>query len=128
MLDPRRRFGKDGESRAEEYLRRRGYRILQRNLKSSSGELDLIAEDGGVLVFIEVKARQTEVCGGARYAVDAKKQARIVRQAAYYLARHRIRDRACRFDVVLVSGEESRDGSIELIQDAFQAGDTDLYC
>ena len=128
MLDPRQRVGKDGESRAEEYLRRRGYRILQRNLKSSSGELDLIAEDRGVLVFVEVKARQTEACGGVRYAVDSKKQARIVRQAAYYLARHRIRDRPCRFDVVLVSGEESRDGSIELIQDAFQAGETDLHC
>ena len=81
-----------------------------------------------MLVFIEVKARRTEACGGVRYAVDAKKQARIVRQAAYYLARHRFRDRACRFDVVLVSGEESRDGSIELIQDAFQAGDTDIHC
>ena len=75
MLDPRQRVGKDGESRAEEYLRRRGYRILQRNLKSSSGELDLIAEDRGVLVFVEVKARQTEACGGVRYTVDSRKQA-----------------------------------------------------
>ncbi|MET0516409.1 MAG: YraN family protein [Nitrospiraceae bacterium] len=128
MLDPRQRVGKDGESRAEDYLRRRGYRIIQRNVKSSSGELDLIAEDRGVLVFVEVKARQTEACGGIRYAVDSTKQARIVRQAAYYLARHRIRDHPCRFDVVLVSGEESGDGSVELIQDAFQAGDTDLHC
>ena len=52
MLDPRQRVGKDGESRAEQYLRRRGYRILQRNLKSSSGELDLIAEDGAVCLCL----------------------------------------------------------------------------
>lgn len=128
MRDTSRQFGQDGESRAAEFLRRRGYRILERNLKSSSGELDLIAEDHGVLVFIEVKARYSESCGGVRYAVDAKKQARIVRQAALYLARHRMRDRVCRFDVVLLSGAQKQDGTIELIRDAFQADDSGLHC
>ena len=58
MLDPRRLFGQEGESLAERYLRRKGHRILQRNARSSLGELDLVVEDGAVLVFVEVKARE----------------------------------------------------------------------
>ena len=72
ILDPRRLFGQEGESAAESYLRRKGYRILARNLRSSVGELDLVAEDGAVLVFVEVKARRTEAFGGAIHAVHRK--------------------------------------------------------
>lgn len=56
ILDPRRVFGQAGESAAEKYLRHKGYRIVARNLRSSVGELDLVAEDGQVLVFVEVKS------------------------------------------------------------------------
>jgi putative endonuclease len=121
--DPRHRFGRTAESEAEAYLRRKGYRILQRNARSSVGELDLVAEKAGVLVFIEVKARRTDAMGGAVHAVDARKQAKLIRLASQYLAQHRPAQRGpetrpCRFDVVLCSGDASRD-AIEHIENAF---------
>jgi putative endonuclease len=127
MPDTRQQFGRDGESLAERFLQSRGYRIVARNVRSSSGELDLIAEDGGVLVFIEVKARQTNAFGGALYAVDRKKQARIVKQAAQYLARHRVHSRCCRFDVVLLKPSTGPAPVIELIQNAFEVPDGHLF-
>jgi putative endonuclease len=127
MRDSRQQLGRDGESLAERFLRSRGYRILARNVRSPSGELDLIAEDGEVLVFVEVKARQTNAFGGTPYAVDPKKQSRIVKQAAQYLARYRIHDRACRFDVVLLRPGVGSDTAIELIQNAFEVPDGHLF-
>jgi putative endonuclease len=127
MRDARHKLGRDGESLAEEFLRRRGYRILARNVRSPSGELDLVAEDGEVLVFIEVKARQSTAFGGTPYAVDLKKQARVVKQAAQYLARHRIHGRSCRFDVVLLDARAGRDPAIELVQNAFEVQDGSFF-
>src|SRR5574338_1008529 len=82
MRDARQQLGREGESLAERFLRSRGYQIVARNVRSPSGELDLIADDGGVLVFVEVKARRTGAFGGTSYAVDPRKQSRIVKQAA----------------------------------------------
>jgi putative endonuclease len=127
MPDARRQLGREGESRAERFLRSRGYRIVARNVRTPSGELDLIAEDGAVLVFVEVKARQTDAFGGVLYAVDRRKQARIIKQAAQYLARHRVRGRLCRFDVVLLQSSTGPDSAIELIQNAFEVPDGQLF-
>ena len=85
ILDPRRLFGQEGEATAERYLRRKGYRIIAKNLRSSLGELDLIAEDGSVLVFVEVKARRTQDFGGAVHAVHRQKQEKLIRLAAQFL-------------------------------------------
>jgi putative endonuclease len=123
MHDSRQQVGREGESLAERFLRSRGYRILARNVRSPSGELDVVAEDGDVLVFVEVKVRQTNAFGGAPYAVDPRKQSRIVKQAALYLARHRINGRSCRFDVVLLHASGERDPAIELVQNAFEVQD-----
>lgn len=125
-LDPRKLFGQAGESAAEEYLRHKGYRIVARNLRSPVGELDLVAEDGQVLVFIEVKARRTDVYGGAIYAVHQRKQEKVIRLAAQYLARHHIKDRLCRFDVVLLQGSNAVAPQIEHIQNAFEVSGNDL--
>jgi putative endonuclease len=125
-LDPRRIFGQKGESTAEQYLRRKGYRILARNLRSSVGELDLVAEDGQVLVFVEVKARRTDAFGGAVYAVQQRKQEKLIQLAAQYLARHHIKDRLCRFDVVLLQGDETASTQVEHIQNAFEVSGDDL--
>jgi putative endonuclease len=125
-LNPRKLFGQAGESAAEEYLRRKGYRILARNLRSSLGELDLVAEDGQVLVFVEVKARQTDAFGGAIHAVHHRKQEKLIQLAAQYLARHHIKNRLCRFDVVLLQGSNAVVPQIEHIQNAFEVSGGDL--
>jgi putative endonuclease len=124
--DSRRSFGQEGESAAEQYLRHKGYRIVARNLRSPLGELDLVAEDGRVLVFVEVKARRTGAFGGAIYAVHQRKQEKLIQLAALYLARHHIKDRLCRFDVVLLQGVGTGPAQIEHIQNAFEVSGEDL--
>ena len=126
ILDPRRQVGQEGEAAAEAFLRRLGYRIIARNVRSALGELDLVAEDGAVIVFVEVKMRRTQDFGGAIHAVDQRKQNRLVRLAALYLSTHHLSRRSCRFDVVLL--QESATGSprIEHIQNAFEVPGDDL--
>jgi len=125
--DSRHRFGQESELLAEQFLAAKGYRIVERNLRSPLGELDLVAEDHGVLVFIEVKGRATGAFGGALLAVNRRKQAKLVRLAAQYLARHHMSDRPCRFDVVLVQGVPSSGGRIEHLPNAFDASDHAKY-
>jgi putative endonuclease len=119
--DPRHRFGQASELLAERFLQAKGYRILARNLRTSLGELDLVADDHGVLVFVEVKARATETFGGAVLAVDRRKRAKLTRLASQYLSQCHLSDRACRFDVVLVQGNPPSQGLIEHLQNAFSA-------
>jgi putative endonuclease len=126
ILDPRRFFGQEGEAEAERYLRRKGYRIVARNVRSSLGELDLVAEDGHVLVFIEVKARRTGRFGGAIHAVHRQKQHKLVRLAAQFLAQRHWMDRSCRFDVVLLEATETAALRVEHIQNAFEVSAGDL--
>jgi len=122
----RQAFGRVGETEAERFLRRKGYRILDRNVRSPSGEIDLVAQAGEVLVFVEVKARRTEALGGAGQAVDGRKQARLIRLAARYLARRRLRQPPCRFDVVLCTGGTDKPEAIEHIENAFEVPGEDL--
>lgn len=126
ILDPRKLFGQEGESAAEQYLRHKGYRIVARNLRSSVGELDLVAEDGPVLVFVDVKARRTDAFGGAIHAVHQRKQEKLVQLAAQYLARYHLKDRLCRFDVVLLQGTDAAASQIEHIENAFEVAGDDL--
>ncbi|MCS6285238.1 MAG: YraN family protein [Nitrospira sp.] len=121
--DPRHRFGQDSETKAEQFLRRKGYEILERNLRTTLGELDLVADDHGVLVFVEVKARTSGAFGGALLAVDRKKQAKLIRLAGQYLAQRHVSDRICRFDVVLVQGDAESSFQIEHIEHAFDVPD-----
>ena len=110
--------GQQGEDTAARYLTRQGYRIVQRNFRTPRGEIDLIATNGGTLIFIEVKARTDDAKGTPAAAVDERKQARIRRAAEWYCARYRTQDRSVRFDVVAISGRgPSR--RIELLKDAF---------
>jgi putative endonuclease len=126
ILDRRRFFGQEGEAEAERYLRRKGYRIVARNLRSSLGELDLVAEDGRTLVFIEVKARRSGQFGGAIHAVHRQKQRKIIRLAAQFLAQRHWMDRSCRFDVVLLEPTTSAMLKVEHIQNAFEVASGDL--
>src|SRR2546425_10078125 len=71
-------------------LRRRGYRIRDRNVRCPMGELDLVAEDGGTLVFLEVKTRSTSDYGGPFEAISPLKRRRLQRLAVYYLSTRRL--------------------------------------
>ena len=105
---------------------RKGYRILARYLRSPLGELDLVAEDGSTLVFVEVKARRTEEFGGAVHAVHEQKQQKLIRLAAQFLARRHWSRRPCRFDVVLLQEQRSGSARIEHICNAFEVPGDDL--
>src|SRR2546422_11304508 len=97
-------LGEEGERAAARFLEARGYRILERNYRTRRGEIDLIAEDGRMLVFVEVKVRLDDRFGGPAAAITRAKQARIARLAQQYLVWRRVGDRACRVDVGEISG------------------------
>lgn len=120
----KRRFGSLGEKLAEEYLAKEGYKILHRNFHVSRlGELDMIAEHGEYICFIEVKTRTSTLFGTPGEAVDARKQANIRTLAWAYLKQFGLTERKVRFDVVEVTGRKAPDGfavqKIQLIQNAF---------
>ena len=99
MQENKRRVGDKYERLAAEHLQRAGYRIRERNFRCKFGEVDLIAEKDGYLVFVEVKYRSTARYGMPSEAVDARKQKRIRQAAQLYLQRTGQADRPLRFDV-----------------------------
>ena len=105
----KRKTGTIYERQVEQFLRDKGYRILEHNFNCRSGEIDLIALDGNVLVFAEVKYRKNHRMGYPEEAVSALKRSRICRSADYYRLKRRIPEsRPCRFDVIAVEGNEIR--------------------
>ncbi len=119
MKDTRKMTGAEGELAAAGFLRKQGYAILEKNFRTRSGEIDLIAEDKGTLVFVEVKTRRSDAYGCAEEAVDGRKQHRIIEAARYYLHRYNYADRDCRFDVVGIEWDGSKGGRITHIRNAF---------
>jgi len=117
----RQRLGILGEELAVEELARRGYAIVARRYRTACGEIDIVAEDGETLVFVEVKARASAEFGTAAEAVTRWKQRRLVRMAREYLTRVRVNDRACRFDVVAIDDAETAP-AVVVYQNAFDAG------
>ena len=125
-VDPRNQLGALGESRAASFLVARGYRIDARNVRYAGVEIDLIARRGALVVFVEVKTRRTRRYGGPELAVDARKQARMVRAAHAWLSQHRGASRRLRFDVVACSVERVNgrdDWKIDHWVGAFDASD-----
>lgn len=106
--------GRWGEDRAAVHYRRLGHEVVDRNWRSSTGELDLILVDGSTYVFSEVKARRTAAYGPAAAAVSVAKQRRIRQLAVEWLRAHDVHADSIRFDVVAITGSE-----LELITDAF---------
>ena len=115
----KRQIGADKEAFVCEWLERHGYRILERNFRCRNGEIDIVAREGGYLVFIEVKYRSHGTNGLPEEAVDARKQRVISRVALYYLCRYGYgASTPVRFDVVAVSGDTN--DSVTLYQNAFE--------
>lgn len=110
--------GRLAEERALEFLERQGLRLIERNYRSRFGEIDLVMEDGAMLVFIEVRFRRSGRFGGALESVDRRKQARLVNTAACFLAERRV-DRPARFDVAALT-PNGNGLAIHWIKGAFQ--------
>ena len=109
--------GKWGEDQAEKYLRKKGYRTIERNFSCRFGEIDLIVSDRTYLVFVEVKTRERGRPGDGLLTINAGKQKRIARGATLYLMSHHLLSQPVRFDAV-----EVVQGSITYIPNAFQPG------
>jgi len=112
-------LGKEGEQIAERYLLKKGYRLVERNYRCPVGELDLIALDRRVLVFIEVKTRSDDRFGIPFESVHRRKQQRMIKAALFFLSQHRLHHRDARFDVIGISFV-GREPVVEHIQNAFE--------
>ncbi len=120
MEDTRKALGFRGEDLAVKYLKKRGFKVIERNYHCPLGEIDLIAREGDTLVFVEIKARSSSAFGLPQDAVDRFKQEKLMLVArAYMAARHLKEDIPARFDVVAIHLTPSGP-DIELIKDAFQ--------
>jgi len=112
-------LGKFGEDLARERLKDLGYRILKTNYRCSLGEIDLVARDGDVLVFAEIKTRKNESLAQVKEAVTKRKQIQISKVALAYMKSNNLWGSKARFDVVaigLIDGKKE----IEIIKNAFE--------
>ena len=112
-------FGRSSEILAADHLRSLGYRVIGSGFRTRHGEVDLIAWDGDVLVFIEVKARRSSE--PPEDAVNFRKRQRILRAAGVYIARHRLEETPYRFDIVAVTNRSGRASEFRVLRNAFQA-------
>jgi putative endonuclease len=110
-------FGRRSEIHAIDYLRSVGYRIVTSGYRNKLGEIDVIAWEGNILVFVEVKARKNS--DPPEDAVGYKKQQRIIRAAQVYLSKHRLQDVQYRFDILAVTVLERSQPEFRLLRDAF---------
>jgi putative endonuclease len=113
----RQRLGDAGEAAAAAFLEAAGWRIVARNHRCRRGEVDLIGEQGEILVFVEVRTRGTAAFGGPEETVDYRKQQRVVAAAQDFLMRRRGPPRGARFDVIAVVGSQ-----VTHFPNAFDAG------
>ncbi len=120
MTFSRLKSGKKGEGLALFYLKRKGYKIIEKNYKACSGEIDIIARDRGVTCFIEVKTRKSRRFGLPQESVNRRKQLRIAKVALMYIKNKHLESERCRFDVVGVEDKDGFSPNIDLIKDAFE--------
>ncbi len=118
----RRLFGNRSERAATRFLKRLGYRILFRNLRSRRGELDIVAMDGSCIVFVEVRSTEQETAERPAASVGPEKQRRLTQLALAFLQRHRLLDHPARFDVLAISWPAGRkQPKIDHYVNAFEA-------
>lgn len=102
MTFQRRSLGMWGENVAADYLQKKGMKIIERNFRCRLGEIDIIARQGGYLVFIEVRTRSSAICGLPQESITAAKVKKVRRLAQFYLAQKSLANVNVRFDVVAV--------------------------
>jgi putative endonuclease len=112
-------LGSKGEDLAIQFLKKKGYRIIERNYKTSVGEIDIIARDGNTIVFVEVKTRTDDSFGYPFEAVNKKKRQKLKNLALLYLKRQ-VKESPVRFDVLSIFYTDAREQEIAHIKDAFE--------
>lgn len=110
--------GTGGEKLAEKFLTEKGFKLIEKNYHFGKGEIDLIFDDNGILVFVEVKARRTDTYGEPEDSITPKKRKQIRRIAAGYLWEKQIENVECRFDVIAIKWEDDKP-QIKYIPNAF---------
>lgn len=112
-------LGQWGEEVALKYLKRKKYKVVNKGLRLLRGEIDVIAYDKKILVFIEVKTRSSQKFGFPEESVTLSKQKQIKKLAQGYLTSHNIEDVECRFDVLSINLDENKNCFIRHIKNAF---------
>jgi putative endonuclease len=113
MLKPSELIGLNGEEAAARFLKKNGYKILDRRWKCRWGELDLIVKQGNEVIFVEVKTRQSDDFGGAVAAIDRNK-ARCLRTAAYnYLQKYNLMTVSFRIDLIAITIQGNKRATLE---------------
>ena len=118
-MDKRQQRAREGEQLAAQYLVERGFEILAMNYRYRRGEIDIIAKHTGVIVFVEVKARQSDRFGDPKWAVTYKKQRKISMAALQYLKDTEQGNTRARFDVISINSSGDKP-VIELVKNAFE--------
>ncbi len=122
-ISDRKGLGDAGEQAAVGFLEKSGYQVVARNFRCPYGEVDVVAEQGELLCFVEVRTRSTAAWGDPSHTVSFAKQRKVAKAALHYLMQHGAqgKDRMVRFDVISVVGR-GRSAAVEHIPDAFDAG------
>jgi putative endonuclease len=121
MTHARQSLGRLGEDLACRELERRGHIIVERRFRTDLGELDIVSQQHGVTVFVEVRTKSGATFGDGAESVTFQKQRRLVKMAELYVARHSLDDAPCRFDVVSIDAD-AQPPRVTVFEDAFRPG------
>lgn len=119
MFKQKKYLGNSGESRAASFLIDNGYKILAKNYRTKSGEIDIVASDKDTICFVEVKTRSTDRFGFPQEAILNSKKRRIAKTALLFLKEKKLLDKKARFDVVAIIFQRGLP-KIDLIRNAFE--------
>lgn len=122
-MKSRRQTGNEYEDLAADYLINKNYTLIARNVRLGAREIDLIAEDGETIVFVETRARRSADFAAPAATVDKTKRRHLCEAAEAWLRREAITDRPCRFDVICIVHPPGRKPEVEHIEAAFMAGE-----
>ncbi len=109
MVFLRQQLGKFGEKIACDYLKKKGYIIIEKNFYARSGEIDIIARDGNILVFVEVKTRTNLSFGFPEEAINFNKQQKIAKTVEFYLYKNNLNDQNYRIDSIAIEIDKKRE-------------------
>ncbi|MBU4342643.1 MAG: YraN family protein [Candidatus Omnitrophica bacterium] len=120
MTIARIKSGELGEALAASYLKKQGYKIIEKNYRTRYGEIDIIGDDKGCISFVEVRSSNNTRFDSPEYSIDRTKQNKLAKMALSYIKRRHLEEDDCRFDVVCIEGVNSDSPKVRLIKNAFE--------